>query len=90
MNRLEGKVAIVTGAASGIGRAIAVLFGREGAKVVVADIVREPKEGGVPTEELIAKEGGEAISLSCDISSWQAVDSLVTQTVDDGARSTSW
>jgi glucose 1-dehydrogenase len=82
MKRLEGKVAIVTGAASGIGRAIAVLFAREGARVVVADIIDEPKEGGMPTEGLITQSGGEAISLRCDISNWDDVDRLVTQTVE--------
>lgn len=82
MNRLAGKVAIVTGAASGIGRAIAVTFAREGARVVVADIIDRPKEGGQPTELEIADAGGEAIKLTCDISRWDDVDAMVTKTVE--------
>lgn len=81
MNRLAGKVAIVTGAASGIGRAIAILFAEEGARVVVADIIEAPKEGGLPTEQEIANAGGEAIRIHCDISKWENVDAMVTETV---------
>ena len=82
MNRLEGKVAIVTGAASGIGRAISILFANEGAKVVVADIIDDPKEGGLPTERVITKAGGEAIKIHCDISKWENVDAMISQTVE--------
>ena len=71
MNRLEGKVVIVTGAASGIGRAISILFANEGAKVVVADIIDDPKEGGLPTERVITEAGGKAIKIHCDISKWE-------------------
>jgi glucose 1-dehydrogenase len=81
VGRLDGKVAIVTGAASGIGRAIALRFAAEGAKVVVADIVDEPIEGGQPTETLIAESGGQAMTLRCDVSRWDQVDALVSETV---------
>ncbi len=82
MNRLEGKVAIVTGAASGIGRAISILFANEGAKVVVADIIDDPKEGGLPTERVITEAGGDAVKIHCDISKWENVDAMISQTVE--------
>ncbi len=59
---LEGKVAIVTGAASGIGRASALLFAREGAAVVVADVAADVSE----TAELIGQAGGRAVAIHAD------------------------
>jgi NAD(P)-dependent dehydrogenase (short-subunit alcohol dehydrogenase family) len=64
MRRLEGKVAVITGSASGIGRAVARLFASEGAKVAVVDI--NPK-GGEETVKLIKDEGGEAIFVHADV-----------------------
>ncbi len=64
--RLEGKVAIVTGSAEGIGETTSKLFAREGAKVVIADINRtrgEEVAGGIKTE------GGEAIYIPLDVTS---------------------
>jgi NAD(P)-dependent dehydrogenase (short-subunit alcohol dehydrogenase family) len=55
--RFDGKVVLITGGGSGIGRATAILFGRELAKVVVADISRE---GGEETSQMIRKRGGDA------------------------------
>ena len=55
--RLDGKIALVTGGSSGIGRASALAFAREGAKVVVADVTAE---GGQETVRLIKEAGGEA------------------------------
>src|SRR5580658_3012642 len=63
--RLKKKVAIVTGAGSGIGQATALLFAEEGAKVVVADINEEKARD---TVSLIKKAGGEAIAVRADIS----------------------
>lgn len=86
MARLSGKTAIVTGASSGIGRAIALRFAAEGAKVVVADITVSPREGGLPTEEVIAATGGTAMRMHCDVSCWEDVDALVTRTVETWGR----
>ena len=63
---LEGKVAMVTGAASGIGRAIAIRLAEVGAKVVVLD---KNAEGGKETVSMIERSGGQASFFSCDVSS---------------------
>jgi NAD(P)-dependent dehydrogenase (short-subunit alcohol dehydrogenase family) len=68
MPELEGEVAVVTGAASGIGREIALRFAREGASVVCADVRAEPREGGTPTHERVASEtDSEATFVRCDV-----------------------
>ncbi len=72
--RLEGKVAIITGAASGIGRAAAVLFSREGAKLVLADW---HEEGLRETLDLIIKDGDQAIAQKTDVSNEQDVKALI-------------
>jgi len=79
--RLKGKVAIVTGGSSGIGRAIAIEYAKEGAKVVVADIREEPIEGGERTVDIIKEQGHEAIFIKTDVSIWEDVNNLVTKTV---------
>jgi NAD(P)-dependent dehydrogenase (short-subunit alcohol dehydrogenase family) len=77
VNRLMGKVAIVTGASSGIGRAIAVQYANEGAKVVVADLHEGPNQGGfedatsATTVEEIGKNGGTAFFATCDVTRQQ-------------------
>ncbi len=80
--RLKGKVAIVTGAASGIGRAIARRFAGEGAHVVLADVREVPREGGLPTIDVIREAGGSALNLPTDITDWGQMDRLVTQSVE--------
>jgi NAD(P)-dependent dehydrogenase (short-subunit alcohol dehydrogenase family) len=79
--RLEGRSAIVTGSASGIGRAIARRFAAEGASVVLADPRETPIEGGEPTEALIAAEGGRCLSVPTDVSDEAAVEALVARAV---------
>ena len=80
--RLQERVMIVTGGASGIGKAIAVRAASEGAKVVIADISEDPVEGGEATVDLIKNSGGDASFKFCDVSNWAEVDALVQDTVD--------
>ena len=80
--RLNQRVCIVTGAASGIGRAIAILFAREGARVVILDPRSDPIEGGETTLERIAADGGVAEAHAVDVSSWKDLDRAVTRVVD--------
>ncbi|CAH0125477.1 Glucose 1-dehydrogenase 4 [Arthrobacter sp. Bi83] len=87
--RLSGRTAIVTGAASGIGRAIALRFAREGASVVVSDIREEPiwsGEEAVPTVTAIQQEGGTAVYQQTDVSKAQDIDALIARTVDEFGR----
>ncbi len=84
--RLKGKTAIITGAASGIGRAIALRFAGEGARVVVADLREDPIEGGEATLAEITKAGGESVFIPCDVARWGDVDALVTATVGRWGR----
>ncbi|MBI3659571.1 SDR family NAD(P)-dependent oxidoreductase [Candidatus Acetothermia bacterium] len=78
MKTLENKVAIVTGAGSGIGREVAIKYAAEGAKVVVADI---DEKGGNETVSLIRKNSGEATFIKSDSSKPSECQSLVEQTV---------
>ncbi len=75
--KLKDKVAIITGAASGIGKATAFLFVKEGAKIVVVDIDIKGKE----TVEAIGKNNGNAIFIKCDVSKISDVKNMVKQTV---------
>ena len=80
MTRLEGKVALVTGAASGIGHESAILFAANGAKVACVDTV---KERNVATAAAITSAGGSAISLVADVSKAGDMDRVVATTVEE-------
>ncbi len=78
-----GKVAFVTGAASGIGRAAALAFAREGASVVAADI-SEP--GSQETVRLIEALGGRALAVRCDVTRTEDVKAALDKTVETFGR----
>ncbi len=81
--RVEGKVALVTGGASGIGRATALTFAREGAKLVIADM---NEEGGHQTVHMITEQGGEAIFVKTDVSKAVEVQGLISKAVETYGR----
>jgi len=83
MGKMEGKVALVTGAGAGIGRAAALAFAREGARVVVSDVVAD---GGEETVKQIKDARGEAIFVQIDVSKSAEVEAMVKKTVDSYGR----
>ncbi|AEV33460.1 dehydrogenase of unknown specificity, short-chain alcohol dehydrogenase like protein [Owenweeksia hongkongensis DSM 17368] len=78
MSQLENKVALVTGAGSGIGKAVATLYAKEGAKVIVNDI--NPENGQLVVDQ-IKSEGGEAFFIGGDVSKEEDVQNLIKNTV---------
>ncbi len=78
----DDHVVIVTGGASGIGRATSRLFAEQGFRVVVADVQEEPRAGGTPTHHLIREQGGDAVFVETDVRDWDAVQSMVEQSLD--------
>jgi NAD(P)-dependent dehydrogenase (short-subunit alcohol dehydrogenase family) len=80
---LQDKVALITGGGSGIGRASALVFAREGAKVVLADVV---VKGGQETVQIVRKTGGTATFIEADVSKEAQVQGLIHYTVDTYGR----
>ena len=76
--QLDGKIALITGGGSGIGRETSVLFAKHGAKVAIADI---NPVGGQETVEMIAKQGGEAFFVQVDVSQASQVEHMVNAVV---------
>lgn len=81
--QLQGKVAVVTGGSSGIGRATSMAFAREGAKVIVSDV---NVNGGQETVEMVKEQGGEALFVKADVSQAVEVKALVDEAVDTYGR----
>jgi glucose 1-dehydrogenase len=81
--RLGGRTAVVTGGASGIGRALALRFADEGAFVVVGDVRHDPREGGTPTAEMLGERGR---FVEADASKWDDLDRLVRTAVEARGR----
>ena len=78
MPRLAGKVALITGAGTGIGRATATLFAREGAKVVVAEL---NAEAGEQTAQLIVQAGGDVIAIRTDVTDPDSIQATIDKAV---------
>jgi NAD(P)-dependent dehydrogenase (short-subunit alcohol dehydrogenase family) len=81
--RVEGKVALVTGGASGIGRATALALAREGAKLIIADM---QEDGGHQTVHMITEQGGEAMFVKTDVTQAHAVEALISTAVETYGR----
>ena len=81
--QVDGKIALVTGGGSGIGRSTSLALAREDAKVVVSDVV---VEGGEETVSLIKNDGGDAAFVQTDVAQATEVEALVKKTVDTYGR----
>lgn len=86
MKRLKDKTIIVTGGSSGLGRAMSIAFAAEGAGVIIGDIRPDPREGGKPTDQTIAEQGGSALYVEADVARWDDVDRLVANAVERTGR----
>ena len=91
-NRLENRVAVVTGSSSGNGRAIALALAREGAAVVCSDVKKSAREGGyegdiqTDTDDVIRNEGGRAEYLDCDVTKASDVQAVIDRAVSAFGR----
>jgi NAD(P)-dependent dehydrogenase (short-subunit alcohol dehydrogenase family) len=83
MTRFTGKVALVTGAAGGIGRATASAFAREGASVVVADVSAEANRD---TARMIEQAGGQALAVTCDVTRGEDIEGALRAAVERFGR----
>jgi len=83
LGTLTGKVALVTGAASGIGRATALTCAREGAKLVIADM---NEDGGQQTVHMITENGGEATFIQVDVSDATQIEAMISKAVETYGR----
>ena len=83
MGRLDGKVALITGAASGIVKASALLFAKEGARVAVVD---RALPGAEATVGMILEAGGKAVAIGADVSKAADVERMIRTTVDTWGR----
>ena len=83
MARLKDKVAIITGGGQGLGHAMALLFSREGARVVVADI---DENAGTETVDTIRSQGGEAIFVQADVSKEKEAEDMIASAVESYGR----
>lgn len=93
VSRLEGRVAAITGASSGLGRAIALIYAKEGASVVCADVrpnartdIKGAEESQVPTHQLIIDEGGKASFVKTDVREEAQVEALIAGVIKEFGR----